>query len=229
MYLSWQHWQIMIWCKWHVRCMHHGMALLKEDIFVFHFVIQRRYHIWENNFELNHVWLWLEPVTLLKPRHQFSSSWLFPFLWLASFPTAILFLVFLFCLYSPVSLILPYLIIHFGRQTTTVIPTLPPKKYNSFLPFWPAFSPHLTSCTVATPFFMPVDPEMRQWKLGGNIRLSATTRKHVLLRSVSVQLNSITISPICLHWMFAIALPVWNRKRARGIYFVWSAFSHTPE
>lgn len=46
---------------------------------------------------------------------------------------------------------------------------------------------------------MPADPEMQQWKWRRNIRLSTTTRKHVLSRYMSVQLNSITISPICLH------------------------------
>lgn len=58
---------------------------------------------------------------------------------------------------------------------------------------------------------------MQQCRWRGSIRLRSTTRKHVLSRSVSIQLNSITICPICLHWMFAIAFPVWNRNWAGGI------------
>lgn len=109
------------------------------------------------------------------------------------------------------------------QQSTTV----------SYCAYPPAlFTSHhvqfLLPCYYSFPC-MPADPEMQQWKWRGNIRLSATTRKHVLSRSVSVQLNSITISPICLHWMFAIAFPMWNRNRAGGIYFVWSAFSHAPD
>lgn len=66
------------------------------------------------------------------------------------------------------------------------------------------FSPHRTRslCSPATPFL--ICQQMQQWKWRWNIRLSSTTRKHALSWSVLVQLNSITISPICLHWMFAI-------------------------
>lgn len=88
-------------------------------------------------------------------------------------------------------------------------------------------SHHIVSATL--PLLASADPEMQQWKWRGNIRLSAATRKHVLSRSVSAHLNSITISPICLHWMFAIAFPVWNRNWVGGIYFVGSALSHAPE
>lgn len=154
--LSWQHWQFQIWYKWHVRCIHQDV-ISQTKMHLLLRVGSRKSYLREST-HVTHVWLWVEPKTLLKPlRLFFLKHCLTLHFSSASFPTSV-----------PSSLppSFPHSDnIHFRDRQQQQYHALPSTKYSSVLLYLPNCSFHLTFCiTFGSPDdsfpYMPADTEM---------------------------------------------------------------------